>query len=187
MLRRTQPFFPLLLGLLFGCSTAVSLDVLRAELQSGPGHLIEFVPFIPQRDYYCGPASLAMVLRYWGADADQDAIARELYIESIKGTLNLDLEFYARRRGFEARSFRGTLEEVKAHLRQNHPLIVFQDLGLGPYEVPHFAVLIGYNDARGALIAHSGTTEYRVISYEEFLRTWERRERWTLLVTRKTS
>ena len=186
MRSRNQSFSLLvLLTLLPGCAP-VTLDALRAELRDGRGHLIEGVPFIPQRDYYCGPASLAMVLRYLGTDVDQDAIASELFIKSIKGTLNFDLEFYARRRGFEARSFRGSLEEVKAHLRQNHPLIVFQDLGLGPYEVPHFAVLIGYNDTRGEVIAHSGTTEYKVMSYQGFLRTWDRRQRWTLLITPKS-
>lgn len=183
--RKQSLFLLLLLALLPGCAT-VTLETLRAELRDGQGHLIETVPFIPQRDYYCGPASLAMVLRFWGAEADQDAIASELFIKSIKGTLNFDLEFYARRRGFEARSFPGSLEEVKAHLRQDHPLIVFQDLGVGPMDVPHFAVLIGFNDARGEIIAHSGTTEYRVMSYREFLRTWDRRQRWTLLVTPKS-
>ena len=183
---RNQIFFLLtLLTLLSGCAS-VTLDTLRTELRDGQGYLIETVPFIPQRDYYCGPASLAMVLRYWGAAADQDAIAGELFIKSIKGTLNFDLEFYARRQGFEARSFRGSLEDVKTHLRQNRPLIVFQDLGLGPSEVPHFAVLIGYNEVRGEMIAHSGTTEYKVISYQEFLRTWDRRQRWILLITPKS-
>ena len=187
MRRRNQLFFLLALQTLLSGCASVTLDTLRADLRDGQGYLIETVPFIPQRDYYCGPASLAMVLRYWGADADQDAIASELFIKSIKGTLNFDLEFYARRQGFEARSFRGSLAEIKAHLRQNRPLIVFQDLGLGGYEIPHFAVLIGYNEARGEMIAHSGTTEYKVMSHQEFLRTWERRQRWTLLITPKTS
>ena len=184
-LRNQSLFLLALLTLLSGCAS-VTLDALKAELRDGHGYLIETVPFIPQRDYYCGPASLAMVLRYWGANADQDAIASDLFIESIRGTLNFDLEFYARRQGFEARSFQGSLEEVKAHLRQNHPLIVFQDLGFGPVEVPHFAVLIGYNDARGQVILHSGATEYKMMSYEKFLRTWEQRRRWTLLILPKT-
>ena len=174
-----------LLTLLSGCA-ARTLGDLRADLRDGRGHLIETVPFIPQEDYYCGPASLAMLLSYWGVAADQESIAREIFIESIKGTLNLDLELYARRRGLEARSFRGNLEEVRLHLRQNHPLIVFQDLGLGPYEVPHFAVLVGYDDARQQVIAHSGTTQYKPVSYAEFLRTWDRRQRWTLLITPKS-
>jgi len=168
--------------LLAGCQP-LTFEAIRADLAAGPGHYIERVPFIPQEEYYCGPASLAMVLRYWGVEADQDEIASELFLKSIRGTLNFDLEFYARRRGLHARSFQGTLEGVKAELRRNRPLIVFQDLGLGPYSVPHFAVLIGYDDRREVVVLHSGTTANRVLPYGEFLRTWDRRQRWTLLIT----
>lgn len=168
--------------LLAGCQP-LTFEAIRADLAAGHGHYIERVPFIPQEEYYCGPASLAMVLRYWGVEADQDQIASELFLESVRGTLNFDLEFYARRRGLHARSFRGTLEGVKAEVRRDHPLIVFLDLGLGPYEIPHFAVLIGYDDRRGVAILHSGTTPNRVVPYAEFLRAWERRQRWTLLIS----
>ena len=125
---------PLLLALVFaGCATAgverVPPDLLADR---SPGRYVEGVPFIPQRDNYCGPASLAMVLRYWGERIDQDEVARALYLPSVKGTLNLDLEFYARRRGYRAESFRGTLARLKAEVDRGRPLIVFQDQGVGP-------------------------------------------------------
>lgn len=171
------------LGAAAGCAP-LGLDAVRADIAAGHGHLITAVPFIPQEEYQCGPASLAMVLRYHGAAVDADEIAGELYLPSVRGTLNFDLEFYARRRGFQARSFTGTLEGLKAELRRGHPLIVFQDLGVALYPVPHFAVLLGYDDRAGAVVLHSGTTPYRVVSYAEFERTWARRRAWTLLITR---
>lgn len=180
MRRRNQLLFWVLL--LAGCQP-LTLDAIRADLAGGHGHYIQGVPFIPQEEYYCGPASLAMVLRFWGVEADEDQIASALFLKSVRGTLNFDLEFYARRRGLRARSFQGTLEGVKAELRRNHPLIVFQDLGLGPLEIPHFAVLIGYDDRREVVILHSGTTRNLVLPYDEFLRTWARRKWWTLLIT----
>jgi ABC-type bacteriocin/lantibiotic exporter with double-glycine peptidase domain len=165
-----------------GCA-GVGLDTVRADIAAGRGHLIDTVPFIPQEAYQCGPASLAMVLQYYGAAVREEEIARELYLPSVRGTLNLDLEFYARRRGFAARSFAGSWERVKAELSRGHPLIVFQDLGVAAYPVPHFAVLVGYDDRAGAVVLHSGTTAYRVVSYGEFERTWARRRAWTLLIT----
>jgi len=166
-----------------GCASRVSLDAVRADVAAGHGHLITTVPFIPQAEYQCGPASLAMVLQYYGAGVAQEEIARALYLPSVQGTLNLDLEFYARRRGFAARSFAGTLERVKAEVRRGHPVIVFQDLGVAAYPVPHFAVLLGYDDRAGVVVLHSGTTAYRVVEYAEFERTWARRRAWTLLIT----
>jgi ABC-type bacteriocin/lantibiotic exporter with double-glycine peptidase domain len=165
-----------------GCS-GITLETVRADVAAGHGHLITSVPFIPQEDYQCGPAALAMVLRYYGAALGQEEIARALYLASARGTLNLELEFYARRRGFEARAFAGTLEQAKDELRRGRPLIVFQDVGAPGYTIPHFAVLLGYDDRAAVVVLHSGPRPYRVVSYDDFGRTWARRRAWTLLVT----
>ena len=173
----------LLAGLLgSGCAT-VTLDVVRGDVAAGQGHLIATVPFIAQEEYQCGPAALAMVLQYWGTAADAEEIGRALYLPSARGVLNLELEFQARRRGFRTQAFEGTLERAKAELRQGRPLIVFQDLGRGPVSVPHFAVLLGYDDRAEVVVLHSGTTAYRLVPYAEFLRTWSARRGWALLIT----
>ncbi len=173
----------LLLGLLGGGCAGVPLDAVRADVARGAGHLLATVPFVPQETQQCGPASLAMVLGYWGAPADAGEIGRALALPSGRGVLNLELEFEARRRGFRTEAFAGTLARAKAELRRGRPLIVFQDLGIGPVSVPHFAVLIGYDDRAEVVVLHSGTTAYRVVPYREFLRTWSARHGWTLLVT----
>src|SRR5207244_3291572 len=67
MLRRLQPFRVLLLlgaGGAVGCATP-GLSAVRAHADLGRAHLISAVPFIPQDAYQCGPAALAMVLRYY--------------------------------------------------------------------------------------------------------------------------
>lgn len=180
---RIQPICAwLVLAVAAGCARP-GLETIRADAAAGQAHLIPGVPFVAQTEYQCGPASLAMVLRYYGAAVGQEEIARELYLPSLRGTLNLDLEFYARRRGFQARAFPGTLDRVRAELRADRPLIVFQDLGVPGYPVPHFAVLVGYDDRAGVVVLHSGTTAHRVVPYADFERSWELRRRWTLLVT----
>jgi hypothetical protein len=165
-----------------GCA-APSLDVVRTHVAAGRGHLITTVPFIPQEAYQCGPAALAMVLRYWGAPADAEEIGRTLSLPSSRGVLNVELEFEARRRGFGTRAFAGTLGRVKAELEGGRPVIVFQDLGRGPLSIPHFAVLLGYDDEAEVVVLHSGTSPYQVVPYAEFLRTWTAGRGWTLLIT----
>ena len=189
MRRPLQPFgaranaILLFAGLLGTACAPVTLDTVRADVAAGQGHLIDSVPFIPQEAYQCGPAALAMVLRYWGAAADPEEIGRALYLPSARGVLNLELEFEARRRGFQTQAFEGTLDRAKAELRRGRPVIVFQDLGRGPVSVPHFAVLLGYDDQSGVVVLHSGTTPYHVLSYAEFLRTWAVHRAWSLLIT----
>ena len=189
MRRPLQPFgaraTPILLltSLLASACVPVTLDAVRADVAAGQGHLIATVPFIAQEAYQCGPAALAMVLQYWGAAADPEEIGRALYLPSARGVLNLELEFEARRRGFRTEAFEGTLDRAKAELRQGRPIIVFQDLGRGPVSVPHFAVLLGYDDRSEVVVLHSGTTAYQVLTYAEFLRTWTARRAWSLLIT----
>jgi ABC-type bacteriocin/lantibiotic exporter with double-glycine peptidase domain len=166
-----------------GCAAPVTLEAVRADVAAGHGHLIAGVPFVPQDEYQCGPAALAMVLQFYGAAVGRDEIARALYLPSVRGTLNLDLEFYARRHGFEARAFAGTLDGAKAELRRGRPLIVFQDLGIPGFPVPHFAVLLGYDDRARSVVLHSGPDAYRVVPYDDFEQSWTRRRGWTLLVT----
>lgn len=173
----------LVAGWLAGGCARVSLDTVRADVGTGHGYLIATVPFVAQEAYQCGPASLAMVLRYWGAEADATEIGRELYLPSARGVLNLELEFHARRRGFRTEAFHGSLERVKDELRRGRPLIVFQDLGVGPVSIPHFAVLVGYDDRAGVVVLHSGATPFRVVSVADFLRSWEARRGWTLLIS----
>jgi Peptidase_C39 like family len=173
----------LLLGASGAAGCAPGLATVREHAAVGQAHLIASVPFIPQDAYQCGPAALAMVLRYYGADADEAAIGRALYLPSARGTLNLEIEFYARHRGFRARSFAGTLEGAKTELARDRPLVVFQDLGVAGHPVPHFAVLVGYDDSTATVVLHSGVTAFRVLSYAEFERTWQARGRWTLLIT----
>ena len=60
---------------------------------------------------------------------------------------------------------------------------MFQNLGRGPVSVPHFAVLLGYDDRAEVVVLHSGATPYQVLSYAEFLRTWAARRGWSLLIT----
>jgi ABC-type bacteriocin/lantibiotic exporter with double-glycine peptidase domain len=189
MCRPLQPFgghtrlVLLLAGLLGSGCTTVTLDTVHADVAAGRGHLITTVPFIAQEAYQCGPAALAMVLRYWGAAADAEQIGRALYLPSAQGVLNLELEFEARRRGFRTQAFQGSLDRAKAELRRGRPVIVFQDLGRGPVSVPHFAVLLGYDDHADVVVLHSGTTAYLVLSSAEFLRTWAARRGWALLIT----
>jgi len=189
MRRPLQPFgaraIPILLltGLLGSACAPVTLDAVRADVAAGQGHLIAGVPFIPQEAYQCGPAALAMVLRYWGAPADPDELGRALYLTSARGVLNLELEFEARRRGFRTEAFEGTLDRAKDELRRGRPIIVFQDLGRGPVSIPHFAVLVGYDDRSEVVVLHSGTTAYHVLPYAEFLRTWTAHRAWSLLIT----
>ncbi len=133
---------------------------------------VEGVPFVRQETHLCGPAALACVLRYYGLDVDQRAIADAAYSDRLRGALITDLEDYARSRGFETRLGTGTMDDVKAALTKKIPVIVLVDRGFWVFSRPHYLVVTGW---RGdGIVAHDGYSPNVFLPREEFERTWKK-------------
>jgi len=167
----------LILLLLFSCAG------LSPNRESKTARLIINVPFYPQEDYQCGPASLAGALNYWGFNIFPGEIAAEIYSPHAKGTLDVDMVFYAERKGFGAGQYRGSLEDLKSNIDSNRPLVVLVDDGFWVYEKAHFMVVVGYD--AGGVIVNSGKEQNLFIPLGHFLRSWERTKFWTLRITPK--
>lgn len=155
----------------------------REVILSNTSQVIEGVPFYPQETYQCGPASLAGVLNYWGLNTSPEEIAEEIYSESAKGTLSVDMVLYAERRGLKARQHRGSFEDIRMSIDSGHPLVVLVDYGFWIYEQNHFMVVVGYDET--GIIANSGRDPLKSIPMGNFMRSWERTDFWTLLITPK--
>src|SRR4029078_3278561 len=106
---------------------------------------IDSVPFFAQESHQCGPASLAMVLAWAGAqDVRPDTLASEIYLPNKKGSLQMEILGALRRYGFLAlhvHSVKGRIKEVAA----GHPVLVFENVGYRAYPVLHYAVAVGYD------------------------------------------
>ena len=60
--------------------------------------VIDDVPFYPQDDYQCGPASLASVISFWSDSVRPAEIAEEIFRKSVRGTVTIDMILYAQRK-----------------------------------------------------------------------------------------
>lgn len=152
------------------------------EIKSDAGQtrLIANVPFYPQEPDRCGPSVLAEALNFWNADVEPDKIASEVYSKSAKGTLDTDLLFYARKRGFKAQIYEGNIKDLEQKIDSGLPLIVMVDYGFWVYQKAHFMLVVGYG--KDFVIANSGRERLKYISKGEFMRTWKRANYDTLLV-----
>ena len=166
--------FLMLLSFLFSCTAS------RSVMEPGTARMIEGIPFFPQEIYQCGPASVAGVLNYWGAEASPEAIAGEIYSKSAKGTLTMDMVIYARKKGLEAVQYEGSITDLKENIDLGYPLIVLVDYGFWVYQQNHFMVVVGYN--RDGIIVNSGRDRHKVIPANDLLKPWNKTDRWTLLI-----
>lgn len=143
---------------------------------------VDNVPFYPQEDYYCGPASLAMVLSWAGIPTTQEKIATQVYTPGRKGTLPSDILSGARRNGALAVRV-DSLHDLLAEIAAGHPVLVFQNLGLPLFPQWHFAVAFEYDLSQETIVLHSGLDARRTTGLNTFEHTWQRADYWAITVT----
>lgn len=183
--RRGLPAAPsLLLALVLGA--CVSTPQTDALLEAAPAGLprqaaIGDVPFMPQEELWCGPASMAMAVTWAGVPVTQEAMAEQVYTPGREGTLTTDMVAAARRNGRLVVPV-GTLEALLGELAAGHPVVVFQNLALDIYPQWHYAVAIGYDLDAGTIALHSGTEAERITKLGTFELTWARADNWALAV-----
>lgn len=139
------------------------------------------VPLIKQDAFFCGPTSIAMVMQWAGSDITQADVAALAFSPGAGGTYLADMIGSSRRLGqlaVEVSDFDQLLAEVSA----GHPVIVFQNLGLGVLPVWHYGVVTGYDFARDEVYLNSGQLDQIVMPFAVFERTWQRGDFWGLVV-----
>ncbi len=139
------------------------------------------MPFYPQKEFQCGPASLAMVLTWSGLQIGPDELTPQVYTPSLKGSLQPAIIAAARRHGRVAYPISGAGALLK-EIASGHPVIVLQNLGLSWIPVWHYAVVIGYDFKADTIILHSGTTRQKKTALKTFEKTWARGKHWGLVV-----
>ncbi len=121
-----------------------------------------------------------MVLNYRGIKVNPDDVATEIFSETARGTLNIDMLLFAQRKGLTAIQYRGNLDDLKNNIDSGNPVIVLVDYGFSLYKKNHFMVIVGYNEH--GIIANSGRNKEKFISEEDFLKSWEKTDYWMLLI-----
>lgn len=168
--------------LLGGCATP-QVALLDARWPTELPAQVELadVPFFPQEDYECGPASLAMVANAAGVDVTPEALVDQVYLPGRKGSLQPEMLAATRRQGLLAYPLKPKVEDILREVAAGHPVLVFQNLAFPIYPVWHYAVVMGFDRERHVLLLHSGRTARMEISMFAFERTWARGQYWAML------
>lgn len=171
--------------LLAGCATQ-QVSQLQAQQPAQLAQKVEAlsVPFIPQEDYECGPAALAMVMQAAGLQTTAESLVPQVYLPARKGSLQVEMLAATRRQGLVPYRLEPSLQDLLQEVAAGHPVLVFQNLSLPVYPVWHYAVVIGYDRTRNVMLLHSGKTARMEISLYAFERTWARGNHWAMLALR---
>ncbi len=138
------------------------------------------VPFVKQRDEFCGPASLSSVLSFYGLHIPQEVIAQRVYSPKLKGALITDMEGYVKDLGLKAETRQGTLEDLKKLIDKGIPPIILVDLGRFFFSVPHYMVVVGYKGDH--FFVHTGYESSKAIKADTLDKVWSKMGRVMLIV-----
>ena len=175
----------LTLLLLGGCASQLQATGLLRAPPDGLAQAVELkqVPFFPQERYQCGPAALATILNWSGVTVTAEQLRDEVYLPRRHGSLQVELTAAARHHLRVPYVLAPDLQAVLDEVRAGNPVLVLLNLGLSWYPVWHYAVVVGYDLRRDAMVMRSGTQRREEISLELFERTWRRSKRWAVVVT----
>lgn len=139
-------------------------------------------PFFPQERYQCGPAALATVLGASGVEITAGELVDRVYVPGRKGALQAEIVAAARHYGRVPYLIEPSQDALIAEIQSGRPVLVLQNLGVSLFPRWHYAVVVGLDPVRDAIVLRSGTEKRRVTDREIFLRTWSRGERWGLVL-----
>ncbi|WP_439108977.1 PA2778 family cysteine peptidase [Halomonas flagellata] len=142
---------------------------------------VETVPFHAQRDYQCGPASLAMVLNAEGVEVGVDTLIPQVFTPRREGSVQPEMLATVRRHGRIPFVIDNRLDALLTEIDAGHPVLVMQNLALPAWPMWHYAVAIGYDLDAKELILHSGEEPERIESFRRFDATWARSDRWAFV------
>lgn len=143
--------------------------------------LLDDVPFHAQRDYQCGPATLAMVLNDSGVSVEVETLIPQVFLPGREGSVQPEMLATVRRHGHIPFVIEGRLDALLTEVADGHPVVVMQNLSLPAWPMWHYAVAIGFDLDHNELILHSGEEPRRVESFRRFDATWARSDRWAFV------
>jgi tetratricopeptide (TPR) repeat protein len=143
---------------------------------------IKNVPFYPQKQFHCGPSTLAMAMNFYGKKLTPKELAKDVFTPGRKGSFQSEMKAAVRKRGMLAYELTPELVYLLAEVSVGHPVIILQNKSVKYYPVWHYAVVIGYDLNKKQIYLHSGLNKNYVVSMSVFEFTWKRSNRWAMAV-----
>ncbi len=136
----------------------------------------------------CGPATLAMYLRYYKWQGNQAEIAQVVHPNTLDKNVRWDeLVYYVKTHaGWLDALFRvgGTLDQLKMFLANGYPVVIETGYELPEFGwVGHYLLLTGYDEAQGIFIAQDATAgPNQKVTYAKIDKYWQQFNRLYIVV-----
>jgi len=166
---------------LSGCASVLTSNGFAQSSQL-PVHVeLSDVAFYPQTQDQCGPAALATVLHQAGVERTLQQLEADVYVPQRQGSLPLEMLGGARRAGVLPYPLKAELQVIWQEVAAGHPVVVLQNLRWDVFPLWHYAVVVGYDQAAGAVTLRSGDEKRLLMSVADFDSSWAKANRWAFV------
>lgn len=168
-----------------GCTSSVVQSMRTPDPGAALPERLLRVPLVRQAtDYTCGVAALEAVLAYYGVEAREDKLSRELHSNSRIGTAHQQIERVARSKGLTVETHRNlSLDDLRRELDRGHPVICCMQAWTGKFvtglefwdkdwDDGHYVVVAGYDQKSFYFMDPSTLGTYAYLPVEDFDRRW---------------
>ena len=180
-------FFLCVIGLTTGgCALIIpQTDKLSSQWPDGVPDRAEIAdaPFFPQDEYQCGPAALATALAHYKVPVTPEDLVDKVYLPARRGSLQIEMLAAPRTFGIVSYKLAASFPDLLREVAGGNPVIVLQDYGVWPVSIWHYAVVVGYDRAKGEVLLRSGVKERLLIPFAVFEYTWKESDYWAMVTT----
>jgi predicted double-glycine peptidase len=164
-----------------GCRSTPSTSIQDQPVMTGSIQNFIDIPLCRQAtDYTCGAAALQSILYYYGDEWSEGALAEELKSDPDRGTNYRSIMAVAQAEGLQAESRTDmTIDDLQAHVKAHKLVMVAlqawaEDASnyADDWNSGHYAVVVGYDDARIYFMDPLQLGNYTCIPNEDFLSRW---------------
>ncbi|MGH1536937.1 MAG: PA2778 family cysteine peptidase [Gammaproteobacteria bacterium] len=176
-------FVFLFLGSISACVAPQSKQLTLEQPNDLPSKAyINNVPFYPQKQFHCGPSTLAMAMNFYGQSLSPQELAKDVFTPGRKGSFQSEMKAAVRKRGMLAYELTPELVFLLAEVSVGHPVIILQNKSIKYYPIWHYALVIGYDLNKKQIYLHSGENKNYAVSISVFEFTWKRSNHWAMAV-----
>ena len=144
------------------------------------------VPFTRQDKNGCGPASVWMVMEYWGKSSQSlEEIHSILYSKEAGGVFASDIEEFLSERGFHTAAFSGEWNDLTESISRGRPLVVSLEANARGTPL-HYVLVVGVDESQQLVLVNDPAQRKLLpMARSDFEQRWEAMNRWTLLAVPK--
>lgn len=140
------------------------------------------VPFFAYSAHQGAPAALAIALTQQGVVTTPGLIAKQLQLPEQLTQLEPHLQATVQAHGLLVYPLTGGLPELLTQVSAGYPVLLRYGQSSGWMGASHYAVLVGYDQAKQTLVLRSGMHRRAAISFADFESAWREGGRWAVLV-----